>query len=335
MYKHENTNRIVEYDSLKGVLIVLVIFGHLIEPYIDKSFAYKSIYTAIYVFHMPLFVLLSGVFAKGVLVERDYESLLRQVLLPLVVSQVICFGWFYWSSGELPHSFFRPHWTLWYLLSLAIWKILLPLIVRSRWILIIAVVSPLLAGYVKNIGYNFSLSRTFYFMPIFLLGFYRGKALIAWASTRKAISFILLSCPLILAIAAIESGLSYKILRGSLSYAISGPHLVEPSVERAIIICLSIVASIGFSGLFLRYVPKLAYLGQRSLTIYIVHGVVALVVEKAIKALGLNPSLPMLSALLAFAILTAFALAPIDKPFKAIFAWLGNRVVRRKSTIGF
>jgi fucose 4-O-acetylase-like acetyltransferase len=58
-------------DALKGAGILLVVFGHLIEKPSAQSILLQMVYTGIYSFHMPLFVFLSGIFAREVLKSRD------------------------------------------------------------------------------------------------------------------------------------------------------------------------------------------------------------------------------------------------------------------------
>ena len=61
-----NKKRIDFVDSLKGFLIILVVLGHVADGYLysgsflNNSGLLKSIYNVIYIFHMPLFVLVSG-----------------------------------------------------------------------------------------------------------------------------------------------------------------------------------------------------------------------------------------------------------------------------------
>lgn len=51
-----------QYDNMKFILILLVVFGHLLE-YIRGDIS-ENIYRIIYTFHMPVFVFISGYFAK-------------------------------------------------------------------------------------------------------------------------------------------------------------------------------------------------------------------------------------------------------------------------------
>ena len=52
------------FDNLKGILIFLVVFGHFILP-VNNTLVVSAIFEFIYLFHMPLFVFITGLFAKS------------------------------------------------------------------------------------------------------------------------------------------------------------------------------------------------------------------------------------------------------------------------------
>lgn len=53
------------FDNIKGLLIFLVVFGHLISySSFKKIHSIDFIYLSIYIFHMPIFVFISGYFSK-------------------------------------------------------------------------------------------------------------------------------------------------------------------------------------------------------------------------------------------------------------------------------
>lgn len=52
--KLKNNNYFI--DNLKVILIFLVVFGHLIERYIDTNSTLLGVYMFIHTFHMPLFI---------------------------------------------------------------------------------------------------------------------------------------------------------------------------------------------------------------------------------------------------------------------------------------
>ncbi|WP_300264833.1 acyltransferase family protein, partial [Microbacterium sp.] len=65
-----------------------------------------------------------------------------------------------------------PSWTLWFLLALGIFRLVLPYLALLRWPLAWSVVISVSAGYLTNVDSTFSLSRTLGFLPFFVLGWW-------------------------------------------------------------------------------------------------------------------------------------------------------------------
>ncbi|WP_052356695.1 acyltransferase family protein [[Clostridium] dakarense] len=61
-------------DNLKVLLIFLVVFGHLIERYINTNDTLMGMYMFIYTFHMPLFIFISGFLSKNIHKSKKYSS---------------------------------------------------------------------------------------------------------------------------------------------------------------------------------------------------------------------------------------------------------------------
>jgi len=51
------------FDNVKGALIMLVVIGHFLLP-MERTRFVGSLIHIIYLFHMPMFALISGYFAK-------------------------------------------------------------------------------------------------------------------------------------------------------------------------------------------------------------------------------------------------------------------------------
>ena len=69
-----------------------------------------------------------------------------------------------------PHA--EPSWTLWFLLALGIFRLVLPYLALLRWPLVWPVLISVGAGYLPNVDSTFSLSRTLGFLPFFVLGWW-------------------------------------------------------------------------------------------------------------------------------------------------------------------
>ena len=162
-------NRNLRLDSLKGFLIFLVILGHIPGDYNLNYF--------IYVFHMPLFVLLSGYFTKTPSNLKDLWYSLKGIAKPLIIFQFIYVSLDYVIFNRIEiASIITPFWILWYLMSLILWRLISFLLqqpIHNFPILffIVAIVIALFSGYcpIRN---PFSLQRTLNFFPFFLAGLY-------------------------------------------------------------------------------------------------------------------------------------------------------------------
>lgn len=80
--------RLILFDLLKCFAIFLVIWGHCEQHFYDTDCLDNPIYTHIYSFHMPLFMMISGYFSESSLKLRFKDFFIRkltQLLLPCIV----------------------------------------------------------------------------------------------------------------------------------------------------------------------------------------------------------------------------------------------------------
>lgn len=162
--------RNAKYCNLKLLLIFLVIYGHLIESQLHRSQILLVQYRAIYLFHMPMFCFLSGLFLNSCdSCKRQFQKCLS--LYVLMQALAVCFG-----KGKVDPL--TPYWHLWYILSCSAWSGLGWLWYRyfrgkgKGAILAISVILACLSGLLPGIGRALSLSRTVAFLPYFLLGLF-------------------------------------------------------------------------------------------------------------------------------------------------------------------
>ena len=195
------------FDNAKGLLIFLVVFGHLIQPYTGEAEWIHTLYVWIYTFHMPAFILVSGFFAKGSGEKSYILKLVKKLIVPYLIFQLIYTVYYFfigkdgWNAG-----IFYPHWSLWFLFSLFCWHILLIFFKRmpAKWGLPFAGFAGMIVGYIGDIGHTFSLSRTIVFFPFFLAGYWLALPQMMTVK-RKAVKvaaiFILVAMAIVLHIA--------------------------------------------------------------------------------------------------------------------------------------
>ncbi|MBN9606545.1 MAG: acyltransferase family protein [Actinomycetales bacterium] len=165
--------RIALWDNLRFLAIVLVVMGHTLQPQAFDDDVALTIYLVIYSFHVPLFLFLAGYFSRG---EAPDGSRMRRVVTDLLVPYVLLQG--IWSviqllvEGRLGFNWTTAHWTLWFLIALAAYRILLPYLALLKRPIALggAVVLALAAGFWTNVDSTLALTRVIGFLPFFLLG---------------------------------------------------------------------------------------------------------------------------------------------------------------------
>src|SRR5690606_41209107 len=96
--------------------------------------------------------------------------ILTDIVLPYAIMQTI-WSFVQWLvEGKEVFNPTEPRWTLWFLLALAIFRMILPYLALLRWPLLWAVVASVGVGYFANVDSTFSLSRAIGILPFFEIG---------------------------------------------------------------------------------------------------------------------------------------------------------------------
>lgn len=280
--------RNILFDNIRVVLIILVVYGHAMEPLRFDNKLFTGLYNFIYLFHMPLFVFCSGAFAKS-----DKKRILKKYLIPYAVFQTL-YGIFdvYIMKAESFH-FLESYYVLWYLLALAVWSLILPIfhaegkVKKQICFCLGSVFLGLLAGYADVIGKEFSLSRILVFFPFFLAGYYirqegMGKKWIEKALEYKKKKSVRLICGILFAgffvvIYYGSSMINTWALYGYTSYAFQGYTVYFRGFQYLAGIFLGILLIMIISG----EKPILPYLASHTMGIYLSHVIVIKILEKA------------------------------------------------------
>ena len=318
--------RDLDVDAVKGALIVLVVFGHLLEYFVARDSLCRAVFCVVYVFHIPLFVLLSGLWARAALTAADYHAMFARLLLPMACLQVVYLALIQVVQGHAVQHLLDPQWMLWFFLSLCAWRIVLPLAVHIPAGVVVFLGIAVAAGFSSAIGYQLSASRTLYFLPFFLAGyFYRG-------SLRQVVRRWRWACVLALVItAAITAywslhGLDRVALFGSQGYEIATAWGRLPAVGRLGVMALSAVGAVGFWAIVPWTWRPLAHLGRRTLSIFALHGFPVIVCLKVLSMTHLAPRPYLIVVLLVVAAALAWALSYVDRPFTSFFDGLATRL---------
>jgi len=155
-------------DNIKGLLILLVVFGHCLYDY--RSVPYVSfLVIAIYYVHMPAFVFTSGYFSKSSK-ARTTESCLKFILAYLFIISIYVVRALI-TGGKL-HLLYT-YYSEWYMIALVIWRMLTPYLKRSKATVLALACFAVVAGYWPDIGGDgtLAINKIVTFFPFFFAGF--------------------------------------------------------------------------------------------------------------------------------------------------------------------
>lgn len=275
------------FDNIKGFLILLVVFGHVIENYThNNTYSIVSLlYLLIYVFHMPLFVFINGYFSK-----KDNPKKLAELLIIYVFFQLIFFpvvsclikGETYLDNVQ---SFFKPEFTYWYILSLIGWRTLNPVLIKIKFIFPLSIIAGILIGLTpgEDSLVLMSIGRSISFYPFFLTGYLMNKDDIKFIReqlySKKA--YILLAFLVAISILfftvlstfLIKYSFLPEILFGEDRYS---SYLTNPNsgiLFRLFLYFIQFLFICAFISLFTSKKTILSKLSLHSLFIYLTHGV--------------------------------------------------------------
>lgn len=168
--------RVPFWDNSRFACVVLVVLGHAVQRLGYDSDIALALYLWIYAFHMPAFAIIAGYFSKSQPQgRRQMARVITDILLPYVIFELLWTLTTWLVEGRADPNLTTPSWTMWFLLALGIFRLVLPYLALLRWPLLWTVVISIGAGYLSNVDTTFSLSRTLGLLPFFTLGWWLSE----------------------------------------------------------------------------------------------------------------------------------------------------------------
>jgi fucose 4-O-acetylase-like acetyltransferase len=325
--------RITALDNAKGLLIFLVIFGHVIERLTANHETLRALYLSVYSFHMPAFVMLAGMTSVGPFDKSYFKRLVGTVLIPLFIFTILYELLEFAFHGEISDytKTGQPYWLLWFLLSLFCWRLVLPVAAKVPGVVFIAIAASVAAGYCDGINNVFGVSRTLYFFPFFLIGYQ--------LTPRFFLKSSFLRTPAVIGIGILIANLiGFYILRampaqwlyGSMPYSVmhmSGPFA---GFVRAGLYGSSLVSVMAFLLIVPRRTSPVTTWGKASLITYLLHGLIVktliffglMEILSSLSPLSSLPVCIVISLLLTAILSTAPVQSPIRRALISLSQWL-------------
>lgn len=277
-----SNNREPWYDNVKSLLIIIVIIGHFCLPFEHKNYLAHFFRQVVFLFNMPLFLIITGILAKNKIVNKKIKDIMSRLFLPYLICNFIMFIIFIkldvkTVSGILQTGRFepfQPYYALWFLLAIFLYYLVTILLQNVKHLLLYTLLIAIISGFGVPITYMW-LSKCIPLYLFFLIGYkvsdYMNevkKILV----TRKARMFsIILLCLCILLEIKYPQYLNIGILSMDVQYAQYPCSLWIAPLLRVGVLIIELIASFTFLSLIKTKQNFITYIGQYSLYPYTLH----------------------------------------------------------------
>jgi fucose 4-O-acetylase-like acetyltransferase len=303
------------------------VIGHFLYYFSSDFKVAEILRICIYSFHIPAFSFISGYFAR----KNHFLVLIRKLLVPYIVFQIIYF-FAYTSMGiDVEFSLFSPFFTLWYLIALFCWRLVIDHCEQIPHLFLVSVIFSVLIGFVPVGDELLDIYRIIGFFPFFVMGHrfhIKEFQKIAQFRYAKWISGGLLFSSFIYILLHYEK-ISIPLWNCQNSYETLGVDQYGWLIH--LIYMISAVILIYAIGILMPKEKKaFTDLGAYTMRIYLCHGVVYKILSLGTNALEIVNSHVDLLLYIAAVILLVFALSLIPlEPFLDFLIEIPGKIIYR------
>ncbi|HEY2492177.1 MAG TPA: fucose 4-O-acetylase [Paenibacillus sp.] len=263
--------------NLRFLLIVTVFVGNAIEPLINEMTGVHQLFLWILTFHMPLFVLVTGYFSKAKLHGAIGRGILVQICLQYIIFQSLysLLDITIFHVGSITHSFFAPYLLLWFLASHFFWRLLTLAMYKLSPIhqIIISLILGVMVGYLQLDGVWLSVSRTFVYLPFFLIGHhFNFEKFLNFFTFEKRLGAAFISTGIFVILGLWGLNLPEGWLFGSMTYMQLESYGWFAGVFRIALYLLQFISAAAFLAWVPMYAGRITELGRRTLYVFLLHG---------------------------------------------------------------
>ena len=269
------SERSAYWDNIKGFLILLVVFAHILFQLQNIFPAVNATVDYIYMFHMPAFVFVSGFFGKSPN-SRSFPSIIKLIFLYFVFNSII--GFIYGFTSLL-----QPVYSYWYLIALIVWRLTAHHIAKFKEINLILFITAVFIGFYPTVDNTFAAARIIGFYPYYMAGYKltdeKNSALIS----KKYIKRASVGIPILICAGLLAFGAYSYFGYADVDFQMAGYSRSADSFGRIALYIIAFLAIYGIRCLApKRTIPFLTSFGRNSLWIFVLHRPITLLLSDLI-----------------------------------------------------
>ena len=260
------------YDNAKMLLVTLVVVGHT-WTLLPENRLNTWLYDFLYLWHVPAFVMVTGYLSRSFTwSRRSIGRLMTGVALPYLVFEAALLSFRVHVGGEdLDLVFADPHWPMWYLAVLFLWRLATPVLRAVPRALAWAVAVCLLGG--LSTGDVLDTARALGLLPFFVVGLLARPEHLDLLRRPRARVLAGAAMATALGLASLIDGrMATEWLYWRSSYGELDATVVEGMLLRLGLLAVCGVLAVAFFALVPRRPGWFSRLGTATLVVYLFHG---------------------------------------------------------------
>ena len=275
------SSRIAYLDNARFWGMVLVVVGHCLLYFVSLQPG-RAIYYWIYLFHMPLFVLLCGYLSRDF---RATPQQLKRAVSTLVVPYFLVESAYqvlrrHYTGEPDPYMLLSPKWVAWFLAALVVWRMSTPIWRSLRHPILVSILISLLVP-LTEVPNVLAMHKVLGMLPFYVIGMHMSlERFRRLADLRvRAASVVFLSAVGLVCWMFSESWvLSWTKWRDRYDELSVGP--VEGLLTRAGLIAVGVLMCFAVLSLVPWTRTWTSALGGRTLYCYLLHGFVVFLIAQ-------------------------------------------------------
>lgn len=168
-------DRVAYLDNARYWVMLLVVMGHCLTQLVVMDSA-RGVYTWVYAFHMPFFVLISGYTARNYVGDfRQIRRIVATLIVPYLIVELSLQSLTHHYDGEPENlMILSPQWLGWFLAALFVWRLTTPIWRALKYPIATSIVISLVAGLIE-IPNVLALPKVLGFLPFYVIGLHFTK----------------------------------------------------------------------------------------------------------------------------------------------------------------
>lgn len=275
--------RVAYLDNARYWVMLLVVIGHSLTEFVVMDSA-RGVYTFIYSFHMPFFIIISGYTARHYVGDfRQIRRIVSTLIVPyLLVETGLQLITKHYDGKPENLMILSPQWLGWFLAGLFIWRITTPIWRALKYPVTTSIVISLLVGLVE-VPNVLALPKILGLLPFWVIGLHMNRDLFLklgdWrirVASAAVLVFAFIVCQLYST--RWESDWLLWKQRYAESPLLAGPW--EGMMQRGELLLVGAVLSFATLSLIPRGRSITTVLGGRTFYCYLIHGFFIILLDR-------------------------------------------------------